>query len=225
MHVLLSGIVGSTAYGLAHAGSDTDRLGIFAAPTAQLHGLHGPKESQVTTGPDATHHEARKWCRLALGCNPTVTELVWLDRYEVRTTLGEELIGLRTRLLSARRVRDAYLGYATRQFKRLQDRGNGSCSARTRTTKHARHLVRLLEQGIELHRTGHLTIRLADPDRIRALGERIADDPDHARHLLARAEEQFDARGVLPEQPDGNAVEDWLHRVRAAYYTPPGVTP
>ncbi len=52
MHVLLSGIVGSTAYGLAHAGSDIDRLGMFAAPTEQLHGLHRSAESHVTEKKD-----------------------------------------------------------------------------------------------------------------------------------------------------------------------------
>ena len=76
--VLLSGVVGSTAYGLDTPDSDTDRLGIFAAPTVAFHGLHKPQESHVTTSPDATFHEAAKWVRLALGGNPTVTELVWL---------------------------------------------------------------------------------------------------------------------------------------------------
>lgn len=120
--VLLSGIVGSTAYGLAHEGSDIDRLGVFAAPTVSLHGLHRPKESHVTKDPDVTLHEAAKWCRLALGGNPTASELVWLpdELYEVRTPLGDELIGIRSAFLSAERVRNAYLGYATQQFRRLQ---------------------------------------------------------------------------------------------------------
>lgn len=38
MHLLLSGIVGSVAYGLAGPGSDTDRIGVFAAPTVAFHG-------------------------------------------------------------------------------------------------------------------------------------------------------------------------------------------
>ncbi|WP_399208205.1 DNA polymerase beta superfamily protein [Streptomyces sp. SLBN-118] len=100
MNILLSGIVGSTAYGLAGPGSDVDRLGLFAVDTAALHGLHRPTESHVTTAPDRTLHEAAKWCRLALRGNPTVTELVWLpdDLYEVRTPLGDELIELRSSL-------------------------------------------------------------------------------------------------------------------------------
>lgn len=144
--ILLSGVVGSTAYGLATEDSDTDRLGIFAAPTVAFHGLHKPQESHVTTHPDATYHEAAKWVRLALGGNPTVTELAWLERYEIRTPLGEELVSIRSALLSAKRIRDAYLGYATQQFRKLENRGDGSFSAdtRKRTSKHARHLWRLL---------------------------------------------------------------------------------
>jgi hypothetical protein len=124
MEILLAGIVGSTAYGLATPDSDIDRLGVFAAPTRSLLGLRTPRESIVTTAPDRTLHEARKWCDLALGGNPTVMELVWLpdDLYETRTPFGDELIGIRSAFLSAKRVRDAYLGYATQQFRKLERR-------------------------------------------------------------------------------------------------------
>ncbi|MFC9910164.1 DNA polymerase beta superfamily protein [Streptomyces sp. NPDC127197] len=227
-NILLSGVVGSTAYGLAHEGSDVDRLGLFAASTETLHGLHGPKESHVTTAPDRTLHEAAKWCRLALGGNPTVMELVWLpeELYEVRTELGDELIGIRASFLSARRVRDAYLGYATQQFRKLQSRGDGSFSAdtRKRTAKHARHLKRLCRQGYELYTTGQLTIRVEDPESYHAFGEQVAADPAAALPLLRRFEAAFDeSRTVLPEQPDETAAEAWLRRVRACFYTPDAI--
>ncbi|WP_187171929.1 DNA polymerase beta superfamily protein, partial [Enterococcus faecium] len=60
-HLLLEGIVGSTAYGLAGPDSDEDRLGIYAAPTEEFHGLNPPvgkRESVVTKAPDASYHEA-----------------------------------------------------------------------------------------------------------------------------------------------------------------------
>lgn len=220
MNTLLAGVVGSTAYGLAHAGSDRDVLGMFAAPTADLHGLRTPRESHVTTQPDSTFHEAGKAVRLILSSNPTASELLWLDVYDVRTPLGDELIALRGSLLSAPGVRNAYLGYATQQFRKLltRDPDSRTRAASSPGRKHARHLVRLLRQAEELHTTGRLTIRLPDPDEVRRLGEWIAEDPERARPLIARAEAVLDTGGVLPEAPDEAAADAWLRRVRRAFY-------
>jgi len=215
-NILLSGVVGSTAYGLAREGSDVDRLGMFAAPTETLLGLHTPKESHVSTAPDRTLHEAAKWCRLALGGNPTVMELVWLpdELYEVRTPLGDELIGIRGSFLSAPRVRDAYLGYATQQFRKLESRDGDH-----RTAKHARHLKRLCHQGLELYTTGRLTVRVEDPEEYHRFGEAVAADPASARSLLGHYETAFtETRSALPDRPDEARAEAWLRRVRARFY-------
>lgn len=221
---LLLGITGSTAYGLAGPDSDVDRLGMYAAPTVQFHGLHPPvakAASVVQTDPDITFHEAGKFAKLALGGNPTVMELLWLNEYEILTDLGREAIVIREAFLSAPKVRDAYLGYATQQFHRLKERGDGSFSAdtRKRTAKHARHLMRLCYQGLFLYRTGELVIRLQDPLAFHGFGERVAEgDIDAAERLIAGYEESFDqSASVLPDQPNESVVEEWLHRVRAAH--------
>lgn len=224
MNILLSGIVGSTAYGLDRPGSDVDRLGIYAVDTVELHGLHRPQQSHVTTNPDVTYHEAAKWCGLALGGNPTVMELVWLpdDLYEIRTELGKELISLRSAFLSAKCVRNAYLGYATQQFKKLEARGDGTFGPDLahRTAKHARHMNRLLIQGFELWTTGALTPRLDHPQDVWSFGARVSlGDPTAARELLENYEAAFDSNpSVLPDTPDEAAVELWLRKVRATYY-------
>ena len=225
MHVLLSGIVGSVAYGLAGPGSDVDRIGVFAAPTVAFHGLHPPRESVVTTDPDVTLHECAKYCRLGLSGNPTATELMWLpdDCYETRTEFGDRLIAIRSAFLSAPRVRDAYLGYATQQFRKLTTRSaDGSTGGSRRSAKHARHLARLLHQGRVLYATGVLEIRLADPEWFRAFGERVAGGAlDEAEALVAAAERDFDRiRTPLPDRPDEETVERWLLDVRAAHLPP-----
>ena len=217
MNVLLEGVVGSTAYGLAGPHSDVDRLGLYAAPTRDFHGLDLPIDraaSVVVHEPaDRTLHEARKFCLLALTVNPTVTELLWLPSYEVSTPLGEELVGIRRAFLSAPRVRDAYLGYAGQQFTRLLNKG-----ADPRTPKHARHLLRLLHQGEQLYTTGELTVRLADPQRYHDFGQAVAADPAAARAALAGSQERFATLTTpLPDEPDRAVVESWLHRVRAEY--------
>lgn len=223
MHMLLSGIVGSTAYGLAGAGSDVDRLGVFAAPTVAFHGLNAPQETRVSTRPDATFHEARKFATLALGGNPTVSELMWLptDLYETVTGLGAELIEIRSAFTSAKRTREAYLGYASQQFRRIAARRDGSFSADThkRIAKHARHLNRLCAQGFELYATGRLSIRLDNPQEFLDFGEQVAaGNLAVARALLARYEELFDSSATaLPAEPDSGTVEAWLLRVRRAF--------
>lgn len=223
MRILLAGVVGSTAYGLNGPDSDVDRLGIFTWPTARFMGLSAPNDSIVTTKPDVTYHEAAKACRLMLSCNPTVTELLWLDSYEVKAhQLGDELIALRSAFLSAKRVRDAYLGYATQQFRKLLSHGRfGSDIPDRRTAKHARHLKRLVDQGFELYTTGRLTIRLLNPQSYFDFGEQVAADPQAAVPFMAAAEEAFNrARTALPDNPQSGAVEAWVRSVRRAHYEP-----
>jgi predicted nucleotidyltransferase len=223
MNILLQGIVGSTAYGLAGPDSDIDRLGLYAAPTDAFHGLRLPIDKAATvcrSKPDITLHEARKYALLALGANPTISELMWLpdELYEVRTPLGEELLGLRSAFLSAGRVRDAYFGYATSQFRRLLNTGQFQSKMRKRQSKHARHLLRLLDQGLELYATGRLTIRVRNPQWYLKQGEHIAEDPERALAVLADAQSRFESlTSPLPERPDEAAVERWLRRVRAAH--------
>lgn len=221
--VLLAGIVGSTAYGLDHAGSDVDRIGMFARPTSDLLGLATPAESYVYKEPsDITWHEARKYVSLALKANPTITELLWLAEYDTGSPLGDELIAIRRSLLSARTVRNAYLGYSTSQLRKLKDRGDGSFSAdtRKRTQKHGRHLHRLCQQGTALHATGELTIRLtaAQAQACRDFGEEVASDSRIGDKMIAEAEAVFDQPGVLPDEPDVAAAEAWLLRVRREFY-------
>ena len=221
--VLLAGIVGSTAYGLAGPDSDVDRLGVFAAPTLSLLGLEAPALSKVTTAPDVSLHEAGKAARLLLSANPTITELLWLPDhlYEQRTGLGAEFVEIRSAFLSSARVRDAYLGYASQQFRKLASRGDGTFSSdvRKRTAKHARHLKRLVDQGFGVYATGSLTVRLDDPESYLSFGERTAADPESAQSVLADAQDRFDrTRSALPAEPDRGRVQDWLLRVRNALW-------
>ncbi len=227
MTILLRGIVGSTAYGLAGPDSDVDRLGVYAAPTLDFARLHPLPEREWTIvehePSDVTLHEAGKFCRLALNGNPTLTEALWLpaELYETLTQFGEELLGIRTAFLSAERVRSAYLGYVEEQFVRLVNKGEFKSTYRARTQKHARHIRRLLDQGLGLYATGRLEVRVADPQPYFDFGYRAALDPDMVVGVLAEARESFDRiRSPLPERPDEATVEHWLLAVRRAHWEP-----
>lgn len=224
MPTILRGIVGSTAYGLHHENSDIDRLGCFVEPTIAFHGINAPKASRVQKEPsDYTEHEAGKYVSLLLKCNPTAMELLWLpdDLYELVHPEGLGLIEIRKHFLSAKAVRNAYLGYATQQFRRLTERGDGSFSSdtRKRTAKHARHLRRLCWQGFVLYSTGQLPIRVENPDEYHIFGEQVAETPGLAQVLIDDYKDLFNmTESVLPETPNEAVALKWLLDVRELHY-------
>jgi hypothetical protein len=249
-HVVLEGVVGSTAYGLAHADSDVDHLGVFLEPSENFLGLDGvPVRRQSWKQPgeeDRTLHEVGKFCAKVLGGNPTFTELLWLpDRFYVSSSgVGEQLIGLRRHFLAARPVRDSYLGYATQQFRKLEARGDGSFSSdtRKRTEKHARHMARLLVQGLYAWVAGDIVVNLGDtaldggfaldlvtdalgvkpgtfiglPEAIREFGRQVASGHVGVAHVLMRSVEveMERLRTALPEEPNREVIDRWLRSVR-----------
>jgi hypothetical protein len=232
--IFLTGIVGSTAHGLSGPDSDVDQLGVFQMSVERLTGLYPPTESQlsvVQTKPDITLHEVGKLCRLLLKANPSVTELLWLpeDLYEVRQPLGDYLLSIRSSFLSARAVRNAYFNYARDQFTRMGEPrpkatiGDPDPDAEAKKLKqqkkNARHILRLLDQGLHLYRTGELIVRVDDPKRYFDFGEDVVADPAIAKEHLAAAELAFDRQpSALPEEPDEALVGEWLLAVRTHLY-------
>lgn len=204
MDILLKGVVGSTAYGLATPESDVDYMGVYVEPKETFLGLRLVQEKDLTAHNtsdelDTTYHEVGKFFRLALKSNPSIMELLWLPRYlyEDISDRGLALIDSRHWFASADLVKGAYLGYATQQFKLLARDGNFGSDMKKRTEKHARHLYRLLIQGFELYRTGELSVQLDafDVAKVRDFGQRVAaGDLDLAAREMAYYEEQFNQK-------------------------------
>ena len=218
--LLMLGVTGSTAYGLDHADSDVDRLGIYAVPTERVLGFGFVLNdaSQVWTEPDDVQlHDIGKYLHLVLNGNPTVTELLYLADYEFVDPRMQSLLDNRHRLLGAHRVRKAYIGYAVAQAKRLQNReANGkkgfNSDLAKRTAKHGRHCFRLLLQGEQLLTEGTLTVNVADKrDELFAVGELAEKDIDA---FIAKYEEVkarvVNVDAVIPDEPDREWAEQWL---------------
>jgi hypothetical protein len=219
---ILQGVVGSTAYGLARDGSDVDRLGIFVAPTYAVAGLdwHPSKETRAgDAGGDHVEHEVGKYLRLALKANPTITELLWLDGWEVESPAGQAIVSIRSSLLSTRTVLAAYLGYASAQAAKMA-RSDGALrlplAERTdhRAFKNARHCLRLLDQAQGLLVTGDLIVRVADPDRYWSLGAMTADEYLNVYAAVRDATRRAADRSVLPETPDRALAARTLQFIR-----------
>lgn len=222
---LLTGVVGSHAQGLANSDSDTDLLSIMAIRTEDLVKLRPPTEKQLTIvekNPDHAMHEVGKFCRLAFKCNPSILELLWLRGYTRESALGIELLQYREDFLSAKPVKDAYLGYARSQIERIR-RNGGFQQTAARVAKYGRHLARLITQGVRLHTTGHVQVMVTDAEEIRQFGNLMSVDiPEGLRQaemLMQIAEETMRNESVLPDKPRYDRIEEWLQRVRRVNYS------
>ncbi|MFI6513190.1 DNA polymerase beta superfamily protein [Streptosporangium sp. NPDC050855] len=206
-HLVLSVVVGSRAYGLEVDGSDTDRRGVFVAPTPLFWRLDKPPTHVEGPLPEQFSWEVERFCGLALEANPTVLECLWSPVVEHVTPVGEELLALRDAFVSGRACR-TFVGYADAQFRRLDPE-------RPRW-KQAMHMIRLLLSGLHLVRHGEPLVRMdAHRDRLLAVrrGEVPWDEVDRWRRDLVAA---FGDAGVLPAEPGRERVEEFLVRTRRA---------
>ena len=149
-------VIGSQAYGLAGEASDVDRRGIYL-PAAEVHwSLYGVPEQLENNEAQEAYWELQKFLILALKANPNVLECLFTPLVETATPMAKELREIRSIFLS-RLVYQTYNGYVLSQFKKMQAdlRNQGEVK-----WKHVMHLIRLLLSGIEVLRTGFLSVRV-----------------------------------------------------------------
>jgi predicted nucleotidyltransferase len=118
--VIYETVHGSTAYGLARAGSDVDVKGVVIGPSGWYLGWAGGPE-HIDLSPDHVRYDIRKFFRLAVDANPTVLELLWTrdEHHRVVTDAGRRLIEARDGFLS-QRVAERFGRYALAQLKRIR---------------------------------------------------------------------------------------------------------
>ena len=214
-HTIYSCVMGSRAFGLATDGSDTDRRGVFLAPTPLFWRFEKPPTHVEGPGEEQFSWELERFCELALRGNPNILECLHSPLVEHVDDTGRELLSLRGAFLS-RLAYGTFTRYALGQRRKLD--------ADVRTTgaprwKHAMHLLRLLISARDLLRTGELRIDVGDR-RESLLAVKRGEVPwaeveGWMVRLAAEAEEA--GRGTpLPPDPDRARVADFLYRVRRA---------
>ncbi|MFG3139439.1 DNA polymerase beta superfamily protein [Streptomyces sp. NPDC048211] len=214
-HTVYSCVMGSRAFGLATDGSDTDRRGVFLAPTPLFWGFDKPPAHIDGPADEQFSWELERFCELALRANPNVLECLHSPLVERVDATGRELLSLRDAFLS-RQAHQTFVRYALGQRRKLEADVRQYGAPRW---KHAMHLLRLLASCRDLLRTGELTIDVG-PAREELLTVKRGEVawPEVERRMTALAEENDEAaaRSPLPAQPDRARVEGFLIRARRA---------
>src|SRR5918912_1633076 len=117
-HAVYACVMGSRAFGLATDTSDTDRRGVFLAPTPLFWRFEKPPTHVEGPGEEQFSWELERFCGLALRANPDVLECLHSPLVEYVDDTGRELLALRGAFLS-RRVYDTFGRYALAQRRKL----------------------------------------------------------------------------------------------------------
>jgi hypothetical protein len=214
--IILCGVAGSQAYGLDTPDSDIDLKGVFVHKTIDLLGIDKQKETINHTNPDSCYHEVAKFIRLALKCNPTILEQLYLNEYTQLTEEGRLLIDNRDLFLS-NSVYKSYGGYAISQARKLNRRGTSfDVGMKNRYAKHARHCYRLLDQGKQLLETGTLEIRVKNREELFEIGNL---PPEKLVERFEKEFKEFDRiKSILPEKPNFEKINEILLTIRRSNY-------
>lgn len=231
-NVILTCLVGSQAYGIATADSDSDHMGVYVESRVNVMGLF-PHDQVVQQGSelaeDQVFYSLRKWAKLASRGNPTVLELLYAPVTDAVRT-GYDLRD-HSHLFISRAAAGVYLDYAKQQRERLDGvRGQKNIKRIELVerfgydTKYASQILRLLHQGIGLMENGQIQFPLPEAHRAEVmsvkLGEWSKDD------VMARAEElESDLKAAreksdLPEHVDLDAINNMLVEMHEAVWYP-----
>jgi predicted nucleotidyltransferase len=206
-------VVGSRAYGLDNDESDTDRRGIYLAPSELQWSLFGAPEQFEDNATQSCYWELQKFLTMALKANPNILECLYAPIVEKVTPLGAELVAARQGFLS-QMIFQTFNGYAMSQFKKIEQDIRNQGEVRW---KHAMHLLRLLLTGAATLRDVRVPVRVeAHRDRLLAVkrGELPWAEVDVWRKELHVDFEHALAETKLPERPDYEAANRFLIKAR-----------
>ncbi|MFF8693034.1 DNA polymerase beta superfamily protein [Streptomyces sp. NPDC015144] len=214
-HTVYSCVMGSRAFGLATEGSDTDRRGVFLAPTPLFWRFEKPPTHVEGPAPEQFSWELERFCELALRANPNVLECLHSPLVDHADAVGRELLALRGAFLS-RQAHQTFVRYAVGQRRKLEADVRQYGVPRW---KHAMHLLRLLASCLDLLRTGALTIEVgAAREELLAVkrGEVPWAEVERRMDRLIERNDEAVRDSPLPPGPDRARVEDFLVRTRRA---------
>ena len=186
-----------------------DRQEFYVWSTAGNERRNGPDDIDVSL------YSLRKWAGLAGKGNPTALHFLFAQNHAPRPQLWAEVLKHKNMFLSKHAALQ-FRGFAEAQVRRLQGIGTGKKGQRYEfidvygyDVKAAMHVIRLLNEGIELMRTGKIT--LPRPEKEHLITIRTGKYGSLERVLtlansLFSELEKAQAASTLPEMVDRVAI-------------------
>ena len=226
---------GSQLYGTNLDDTDRDEMGVYIEHPAYVTGLHSAPTLGQRSQPDGARsgpgdldrkvYGLRKFAELAGNGNPTVLLLLFVpDEHRIIETEQSRLLLESADLFVSKQAGARFAGYLDSQREQLLRRNGSKHTNRPELieqygydTKFAYHALRLGLQGIELMRTGSLSLPMRAGDRDWLLGVRRGElSFDEVSEMLTqlRFELDYSIENVdLRENADWEGINDLCHRL------------
>jgi len=222
---------GSTMHGVKLEGKDDlDLYGIFIERPLYVCGIEcfehfvtstSNQESRNTPDDvDVTCYSLRKWVNLALKGNPTVLHFLFTPVLQ-GDLFWSAVLGKRDKFLAKSHARQ-YMGYADAQLRRMKgERGTGKHGQRDELvvqhgydTKAAMHTLRILLEGIELMKSGWISLPRPADEKLWLLQVRRGEwSMDRvcleANRLFSKIKEEMVA-SKLPDEVNRHLVGEFV---------------
>lgn len=167
-NTILSGIVGSHAYGLATPESDTDVMSVFLGDEDTYLGVDytGKLTKEIKAESyEETAYELRKYAMMCCNSNPNALPLLFLKQYRVITPAGQSLLNIKDLFITKDIIR-TFGAFSLSEIKRsLNTEVTGEMGAKRKAliekygynTKSALHAMRMATMCYEVATAGSLT--------------------------------------------------------------------
>jgi uncharacterized protein len=221
---------GSEAHGAKlDSKSDLDLLGVYIPPIEEVVGVRGVNEHYVwsTAGDkvrnaaddiDMTMYSLRKWAKLVTSGNPTAIEFLFTENHAPKPTVWETFISANYKTFLSAHAGLHFKGFCEHMLRTLKGEGVGKRGQRPDLiaeygydTKAAMHLIRVLNEGIELMQTSRITLPRPEKEHLvdirRGKAGTLKDIEDIAQSLFRKLEVAI-VDSVLPPSVDLGKVSD-----------------
>jgi predicted nucleotidyltransferase len=206
---------------------DLDIYGVYLEPPELVLGLDkqdfyvwSTAGNERRNGPDDIDvclYSLRKWAGLAAKGNPTALHFLFSPDYSSKPEPWEGILKNREVFLS-RQAALQFRGFADAQVRRLQGIGTGKKGQRHELIgvhgydiKAAMHVIRLLNEGIELMRSGTITLPRPEKDLLITIRTARYGSLDRVLKLantLFCELEEAEANSGLPERVDRPRISE-----------------
>ena len=221
---------------------DLDIYGCYLEPPELVIGLDqqdfcvwSTAGNERRNGPDDIDvclYSLRKWARLAAKGNPTALHFLFAHNCAPHPEPWEQVCAQREIFLS-RKAAEQFKGFADAQIRRLQGFGTGKKGQRHELigehgydVKAAMHVIRLLNEGIELMRSGTITLPRPEKELLITIRTGQYGSLDRVLTLandLFKELEQAQAESRLPETVDRERISKLLTEVYLNFWRDHGL--